>query len=122
LWPSQISIIHRETRDALDDTIGGLEEENMKLKERIKELEDALMPHPLLSSPLSIVKPTTPTVKLKGSSILVTSARSYVERTIKKRMALITETWEVSRNIVSFGSRAHDFHEINVAPMKNYIE
>jgi hypothetical protein len=64
---SQISRIHRATGDVLDDYIGGLETENKKLKERIKELEDAFMPLSLLVSPLSIVKPTTPTVKLKGS-------------------------------------------------------
>jgi hypothetical protein len=89
------------------------------LKERIKELEDALMPLPLLSSPLSIVRPTTPVVKLKGYSSLLTSSRSYVERNIKKRMALITEAWEVSKNIVSFGSRAHAFHEYLQVDLKN---
>jgi hypothetical protein len=30
--PSHISRIHRTTEDALDDSIGGLEEENTKLK------------------------------------------------------------------------------------------
>jgi hypothetical protein len=30
--PSQISRIHREIDDALDDSIGGLEEEKTKLK------------------------------------------------------------------------------------------
>jgi hypothetical protein len=109
--PSHISKIHIEIRDALDDSIGGLEEENTKLKERIWEQEDALMPLPLLESPLSIVRPNTPVVKLKGYSSLLTSVMSYVERNIKKRMALITEAWEVLKNIVSFGSRAHAFHE-----------
>jgi hypothetical protein len=33
---SNISRIHRETNDALDDSIGGLEEENTNLKERIQ--------------------------------------------------------------------------------------
>jgi hypothetical protein len=66
---SQIIKIHRETMDSLDDSIGGLEEENTELKERIREMEDALMSLPLLVSPLSIVKPTTPAIdKLKGSS------------------------------------------------------
>jgi hypothetical protein len=37
---SQISQIHRETGDALDDSIGGLEVDNSKLKERIKELKE----------------------------------------------------------------------------------
>jgi hypothetical protein len=36
--PSQISKIYRETEDALDDSIDGLEAENVKLKERIREL------------------------------------------------------------------------------------
>jgi hypothetical protein len=60
MWPSQISRIHKATGDALDDSIGGLEEENIKLKERIKELEETLMPLPLLSIPLEIVGPTMP--------------------------------------------------------------
>jgi hypothetical protein len=65
MQPSQISKIHRATGDALDDSIGGLEAENTKLKERIKELEDTLMPLPLLVIPLTIVSPTTPVAKLK---------------------------------------------------------
>jgi hypothetical protein len=56
---------------------------------------------------------------LKGSSSLVTSSRSYVERNIKKRMALITEAWEVSKNIVSFGSRVHAFQEYLQDDLKN---
>jgi hypothetical protein len=79
----------------LDDSIGGLKEENTKLKERIKELEETLMPLPLLANPLEIVGPTILTTKLKGSSSLLTSARSYVDNNIKKRMTLITEAWEI---------------------------
>jgi hypothetical protein len=78
--PSQISKIHRETGDALDDSIDGLEAENVKLKEKIKELETALMPLPILASLLTMVKPTTPCIKLKGSSSLLTVVRSYVEK------------------------------------------
>jgi hypothetical protein len=92
---SQIYKIHIAIRDPLDDSIGGLEAENTKLKERIKELEDTLMPLPLLSSPLSIVRSTTSIVNLKGYSSLLTSIRIYVEINIKKRMALIIEAWEV---------------------------
>jgi hypothetical protein len=79
-------------------------------------LEDALMPLPILGR---MVKPTTPAIKLKGSSSLLTTIRIYVERNIKKRMSLITEAWEVSKNIVSFGSRAHAFHEYFEAYLKN---
>jgi hypothetical protein len=77
------------------------------------------MPLPLLSSSLSIVRPTISTIKLKGSSILLTSASNYVERNIKKRMVLITEAWEVLKNIVSFGSRVHAFHEYLQVDLKN---
>jgi hypothetical protein len=69
---SQISKIHRETGDDIDDSIGDLEAEKTKLKERIREMEDALMPLTLLAIPLLIVKPTTPTVKLKGCSSMLT--------------------------------------------------
>jgi hypothetical protein len=93
--PSQIYKVHRETGDALDDSINDMEAENVKLKERIRELENALMPLPILESPLSMVKPTTPTLKMKGSSSLLIIVRSYVEKNIKKRMSLITKAWEV---------------------------
>jgi hypothetical protein len=119
MWPSQISKFHIVIRDSLDDSIGSLEAENMKLKQRIKELGDTLMPLPLLSIPLTIVGPTTPTTKLKGSLSLLTSAKSYVEKKIKKRMALIIEAWEISNNMVSFGTRAHAFHENLQAEIKN---
>jgi hypothetical protein len=87
---SQISKIHRGIKDALDDSIDGMEVENTKLKEWIRELENVLMPFPILASPLSMVKPTTPTIKLKGSSSILIVVWSYVENNIKKRMPLIT--------------------------------
>jgi hypothetical protein len=87
---SQISRIYREIDDALDDSIGGLATKNTKLKERIRELENALMPLPILASPLSMVKPTTTSIKLKVSSSLLTTVQSYVENNIKKRISLIT--------------------------------
>jgi hypothetical protein len=119
MWPSQISRIHKEIKDSLDDSIGGHEPKNTKLKERIKELEDSLMHLPLLSSPLKIFIPTTPATKLKGSSSLLKSVRSYVERNIKKRMALIIESRETSKSIASLQSRAHAFHEYLQADLKN---
>jgi hypothetical protein len=42
-----------------------------------------------------------------------------MENNIKKRMALITEAWEISKNMISFGSRAHAFHEYLQADLKN---
>jgi hypothetical protein len=69
------------------------------------------MPLPVLASPLAMIGPTTPATKLKGSSSLLTSSRGYVEKNIKKKMELITEAWEMSKDMVSFGMRAHAFHE-----------
>jgi hypothetical protein len=85
----------------------------------IKELEDAVMPLPLFTNPLTIVRPTTPAAKLKGPSSLLTSFRIYIEINIKKITTLITEACEVSKNIVYFGSRAHAFHEYLQANLKN---
>jgi hypothetical protein len=117
--PSQISRIYKEIGDALDDSNGGLKAENIKLKERINELEETLMPLPLLIIPLAIIGPTTPAAKLKGSSRLLTSSRSYVENNIKKIMALITGAWEISKSMIYFDSRVHDFHEYLQADLKN---
>jgi hypothetical protein len=82
-------------------------------------LEEALMPLPVLSSPLVMIRLATPAKKLKGSSSLLTSSRGYVENNIKKRMELITEEWEMSKSMVSFGMREHAFHEYLQVDLKN---
>jgi hypothetical protein len=117
--PSQISQIHRETRDALDNSIGSIEADNVRLKERIKELEETLMPLPVLASPLVMIEPRTPATKLKGSANLLTSSRCYVEKNIKKTKELIIEAWDMSKSMVSFGTRAHAFHEYLHVDLKN---
>jgi len=66
-----------------------------------------------------MIKPTTPATKLKGSTILLTSSRGYVEKNIKKIMELIIEAWEISKSMVSFGMRAHTFHEYLHAALKS---
>jgi hypothetical protein len=63
--PSQISRLHRATRDALDDSIGGIEAENVRLKDRVKELEESLIPMPLFVSPLAITMPVHPCSQVK---------------------------------------------------------
>jgi hypothetical protein len=73
----------------------------------------------MLDSPLAMIGPTTHATKLKGSTSLLTSARDYVEKTIKKRMELITEAWEMSKSMVSFGTRAHAFHEYRQLDLKS---
>jgi hypothetical protein len=82
-------------------------------------LEGALIPLPMLAIPLAMIEPTTPTKKLKGSASLLTSSRGYVENNIKKIMELIREAWEISKSMVSFGTRAHDFHEYLQVDLKN---
>ena len=89
MQPSQICQLHIETEDALDDSIGGIEAENFRLKHWVKELEEDLIPMPLLVSPLVIAMPATPATKLKGSSSLLALCRGYVENNIKKIMELI---------------------------------
>jgi hypothetical protein len=42
-----------------------------------------------------------------------------MENNIKKRMARITEAWEISKSMISFGSRAHAFLEYLQADLKN---
>jgi hypothetical protein len=42
-----------------------------------------------------------------------------VENNIKKRMVLITEAWENSKNMISFSSRVHGFHEYLQVDLKN---
>jgi hypothetical protein len=82
-------------------------------------LEEALIPMPLLASPLAIAMPATPAAKLKGSSSLLASCRGYVENNIKKRMELITEAWETSQTMASLGTRAHNLLEHLQMDLKN---
>ena len=119
MWSSQICRINIATEDALDNSIGGIEVENARLKDRVKELEEALIPMPLLASPLAIAMPTTPAAKLKGFSNLLASCRGYVEKNIKKIMELITQAWETSQGMSSLGTRAHYLHEHLQADLKN---
>jgi len=115
---SQICQPHIVTGDALDDSIGGIEAENARLKDQVKELEEALIPMPLLANPLAIAMPKTPAAKLKGSSSLLTSSRGYMENNIKKRMELIAEAWETSQTMTSLGARAHRLLEHLQAELK----
>jgi hypothetical protein len=109
--PSQISRLHRETRYATDDFIGVIEVKNVRLKDRIKELEATFIPMPLPASPLEIAMPATLAAKLKGSFSLLASCRGYVENNIKKRMEMIIEAWETSQAMDSLGTREHSLLE-----------
>jgi hypothetical protein len=108
---SQICQLHRVSGDALHDSIGGIKAENAKLKDRVKELEEALIPMPLLANYLAIAMPATPAANLKGSSSLIASCKGCVENNIKKIMELVTEAWKTSQTITSLGTRAHSLLE-----------
>jgi hypothetical protein len=109
--PSEICQLHIETADSFDYSIGGIEAENARMKDWVKEFEEALIPMPLLASPLAIAMLSTPTTKLKGSSRLLTSCRGYVENNIKKIMDLIFHSWETSQTMASLGGRVDNFLE-----------
>jgi hypothetical protein len=75
---SKIYELHRETRDVLHDSVGVIEAENDKLKNQIKELEEALFHMPLLGNSLEISMSTstcTLATNLKGSSSFLASCR-----------------------------------------------
>jgi hypothetical protein len=108
---SKICQLHNVSGDALHDSIGGIEAENARLKDWVKELEEAFIPMPLLVNPLAIAMPATPAANLKSSSSLLTSCRGYVDNNIKKIMELVIEAWKTSQTITSLGSRAHSLLE-----------
>jgi hypothetical protein len=108
---SQIFQLHNASGDALHDSIGGIEVENASLKDQVKELEEALIPMPLLVNPLEIAMHATPATKLKSSSSLLASCRGYVDNNINKRREIVTEVWKTSQTITSLGTMAHSFLE-----------
>jgi hypothetical protein len=48
--PSRLTRIHKSTGDALEVSVDEMEVENAMLKERVKELEYALIPPPIFAS------------------------------------------------------------------------
>jgi hypothetical protein len=88
---SQISLFYHITSDALHDSIGGIEVENARLKDRLKEFEEAFIATPEFASLLAKNVPATTTAKMKLSSTLLACSRALVENNIKKRMHLVTE-------------------------------
>ena len=80
MLPSKLSSIHRITRDALDVSIVNMEEENLILKERVKELEATLMPPLILATPVALLQPDITfqgaqesNLRVKGISSLIIS-------------------------------------------------
>jgi hypothetical protein len=99
--------------------IGGIEAENARVKERLNEFEQAFIATPEFASPLAKNVPATTAAKMKVSSTLLACSRALVENNINKRMQLVTEAWETSQNLVSFGKKANDLLEHLEANLKN---
>jgi hypothetical protein len=57
MFPSKLSSIHRITWYALGVSIVNMKEENLRLKERVKELEATLMPPPILATLVVMIQP-----------------------------------------------------------------
>jgi len=94
--PSKIVQFHEETREALKEFVGNIEKENLILKEKIKELEETLIPIPLFDKPLNMVQPTVTLEyilesgsKWKCSTSMLLVVRKYVGDEIQKRIYLI---------------------------------
>jgi hypothetical protein len=63
--------------------------------------------------------PATTVAKMKVSSTLLACSRALVDNNFNKIMQLVTEAWETSQNIVSFGKRENDLLEHLEANLKN---
>jgi hypothetical protein len=100
--PSKLYSIHKVTGDALDVSIIDMEEENLRLKEKIEELEATVMPPPILATLVAIFQPgksfqrnPESILRLKGVTILLNVTRHFVEENINKRMSLILDIWDL---------------------------
>jgi hypothetical protein len=97
---------------------GDIENQNDILKDRVRELENVMMPPPLFSSPIATIQPLRSfegilesSSRLKGTSNLRSSITRYVGENIQKRISLILETWKLETLFVSLGSRMKIFRK-----------
>jgi hypothetical protein len=133
--PYKVMEFHEATRENLKFSIGDIENENVFLKDRVRELENSLIPPPLFVSPIAAIQPLkTLEARLESSSILKGTSsflaiiRRYVDDNIQKRMPLILEAWVLVTKFFSLGSRMKHFKrylqvdlEINEEFYKGYI-
>jgi hypothetical protein len=68
IQPSQISLFHQVTGDALHDSNGGIEAKNARVRERLNEFEQDFIATPEFSIPLAKNVPSTTAAKMKVSS------------------------------------------------------
>jgi hypothetical protein len=118
--------IHDAMGKALNMSVGEMENENVILKERIRELENALMPPPIFSNPIATMHPwesfygmTKSSSRLRGTLSLLIIFKRYVEENIKTIMSLILEARESKNNFVCLGSRITNFRQYLQADLEN---
>jgi hypothetical protein len=116
--PLKIMQFHEANRKALKQSIFYIDKENSFLKERIKELEKALIPKPLFVEPLNAIQPILTlrdvpkrSSKLRDSSSLLLVVRKYVEDGIHKIIYLTLEVWELAQNSTNFSTSIMHFRE-----------
>jgi hypothetical protein len=102
-----------------------MEAENER-KKKIRELENALMSPSIFAKPLAFVQPRMNPDGLPESSSkwrrttgLLVVVRKFVEEKTQKRMSLILEAWDIGNNIMTFGSKPHNFKEYLQADFEN---
>jgi hypothetical protein len=112
MLPSKLSSIHKVTWDALDFSIANMEEENARLKERFKELEANLIPPPILTTLVAMIRHDNIFQEIPGSSSrvkvisnLIVSTRHFIEENIMKRMSLILDLWDMTKIFSTLGLR-----------------
>jgi len=95
---SKISKIHMVTGNSLDISIDEMEAENERLKNKVRELENALIPPPIFARPLVFVQPRMnidglpeSNLKWRGTPNLLVAVIKFVEENIKNRMPLVLE-------------------------------
>jgi hypothetical protein len=116
---SKISLFHQVTDDSIHNSIGGIEAQNSRVKERFNEFEQDFIATPEFSILLAKTVPSTTTAKMKVSSTLLACSRTLVDNNINKRMQLVAQTWEISQNLVSFENKANDLLEHLEASLEN---
>jgi hypothetical protein len=116
--PSKVMQFHEATREALKSSINEIEIENQILKEKIRELENALLLKPLFVEPIATIQPLNTledipeySSRIRGASKLLITIRQYIGENIKKRISLIFEIWELGTSSTILSSRITNFKE-----------
>jgi hypothetical protein len=86
------------------------------LKEKVKEIENALLSKPLFVDPIDTIQPLNTLedtlesrFRIRSSSKLLIVITQYIRENIQKRIALIFEIWELGTSSTILSSRITNF-------------